>query len=81
MSNKTEISNIKLIADVLERIERYEQGIINHKKSKNPSSLAIVQYEEMRNEMVTFLLDYLVENGNKDLLKQYVQNLDVPVAA
>jgi hypothetical protein len=52
-----------------------------NQKSKNPSPLAILQYEEMRNEMVTFLLDYLVENGNKDLLKQYVQNLDVPVAA
>ena len=81
MSNKIPKSNSKIIADVLERINRYEQGILNHKKSENPSPLAIAQYEELRNEMITFLLDYLVENGNKELLKQSVQNLDVPVVA
>ena len=79
MNNKKQ--NHNLLSNIIDRLNRYEKGILNHKKSKNPSSLAIVQYEEMRNEMVTFLLDYLVENGNKDLLKQYVQNLDVPVAA
>lgn len=81
MNNNKIVSSQKTIADVLESIERYEQRISNHKKSKNPSPLAIAQYEEMRNEMIIFLLDYLVENGNKDLLKNYVQNLDVPVAA
>lgn len=81
MNNNKIVSSQKTIADVLESIERYEQRISNHKKSKNPSPLAIAQYEEMRNEMIIFLLDYLVENGNKDLLKNYVQNLDVPVVA
>ncbi len=81
MNNNQAISRQKTIADVLESIERYGQRISNYKKSKNPSPLAIAQYEEMRDEMIVFLLDYLVENGNKDLLKKYVQNLDVPVAA
>ena len=79
MNNKQQKHN--LLSDIINRLNQYEQGILNHKKSKNSNPLAILQYEEMRNEMVTFLLDYLVENGNKDLLKQYVQNLDVPVAA
>ena len=81
MNNKQSIENQKTIADVLESVERYEKRILTHKNMKNPSSLAIAQYEEMRDEMIVFLLDYLVENGNKDLLKKYVQNLDVPVAA
>ena len=81
MNNNQAISSQKTIADVIESIERYGQRISNHKKSKKPSPLAIAQYEEMRDEMIVFLLDYLVENGNKDLLKKYVQNLDVPVAA
>lgn len=81
MNNNPKVSNHKTIVEVLETIQRYEQRILNHKKLKKPSPLAIAQYEEMRDEMLIFLLDYIVENGNKDLLKKYVQNLDVPVAA
>jgi hypothetical protein len=73
--------NRKLIADVISDIERYDAAVKRNLKSPIKDDLAIKQFQDLRDNSVKTLLDYLVENVNKDLLKQYVQNLDVPVAA
>ena len=71
----------EFIAEVISDIERYDAAVKRNLKSSTQDDLAIKQFQDLRDEGVKLLLDYLVENGNKDLLKQYVQNLDVPVAA
>jgi hypothetical protein len=43
--------------------------------------LAIAQYEEMRDEMIAFLLDYLVEIGGTNVLKNYIGKMNLSKAA
>ena len=71
----------EFIVNVISDIERYEEAVKRNLNAAIPDSLAVKQFQDLRNEMIILLLDYLVENGNKDLLKDYVQNLDVSVAA
>ena len=75
------MANLEIVSDILERIERYEQGIKRHQNAQNPSRLAISQYEEMRDEMISFLLDYIVELGGKNVLKNYASKLELSIAA
>ena len=79
-NNSKKVKN-EFIANVFSDIERYEEAVKRNLNAAIPDSLAVKQFQDLRNEMIILLLDYLVENGNKDLLKKYVQNLDVPVAA
>ena len=78
--NSKKVKN-EFIVNVISDIERYEEAVKRNLNPAIPDSLAVKQFQDLRNEMIILLLDYLVENGNKDLLKKYVQNLDVPVAA
>ena len=70
-----------LLPDILNRIERYEQGIQRHQNAQKPSPMAIAQYEEMRDEMIAFLLDYVVEIGGTNALKNYFFKMNLPKAA
>ena len=79
-NNSKKVKN-EFIANVISDIERYEEAVKRNMNAAIPDSLAVKQFQDLRNEMIILLLDYLVENGNKDLLKKYVQSLDVPVAA
>lgn len=78
--NSKKVKN-EFIVNVISDIERYEEAVKRNLNAAIPDSLAVKQFQDLRNEMIILLLDYLVENGNKDLLKDYVQNLDVSVAA
>ena len=70
-----------LLPDILNRIERYEQGIQRHKEAAQPSKMAIAQYEEMRDEMIAFLLDYLVEIGGANALRNCFSRMNRPQTA
>jgi hypothetical protein len=81
MKQEEQMLNHKILPDILNRIERYEQGIQRHKNTQKPSKLAIAQYEELRDEMIAFLLDYLVEMGGSNALKNYIVKLNMSKAA
>jgi hypothetical protein len=81
MEQEKQALNHRILPDILNRIERYEQGIERHQNAQNPSKLAIAQYEELRDEMVAFLLDYLVEIGGKNVLKSYMLKMELSAAA
>lgn len=78
MNSNKQTFNHKILSDVLVRIERYEEGMQRHQSSKKPSKLAIVQYEELRDEMINFLLDCVVEVGGKRTLVNYVGKMNMP---
>jgi hypothetical protein len=81
MKKEEQPLNHKILPDILSRIERYEQGIQRHQNAQKPSKLAIAQYEEMRDEMIAFLLDYLVEIGGTNVLKNYIGKMNLSKAA
>ena len=71
----------KCASKVLTDIERYDIAVNRNLNAPVYDALIVKQFQDMRDEMIEFLLDYLVEISSKDLLKKYVQNLDVPAAA
>jgi hypothetical protein len=77
MTQEKQILNHKILPDILKRIERYEKGIQRHQAAQKPSKLAIAQYEDLRDEMVNFLLDCVVEIGGTNTLKNYVVKMNV----
>ncbi len=81
MKNDSKNFNAEFVANIISDIERYDKAVNRNLKAPIPDSLAVKQFQDLRNEMITLLLDYLVKNGNKDLLKKYVQNLDVLMTA
>jgi hypothetical protein len=78
MNSNKQAFNHKILSDVLARIERYEQGMQRHNASKKPSKLAVAQYEALRDEMINFLLDCVVEVGGKHTLANYVLKMNMP---
>ena len=71
----------KVVSKVLADIERYDIAANRNLNAPVYDALMVKQFQDMRDEMIEFLLDYLVEISSKDLLKKYVQNLDVPSAS
>ena len=71
----------KVVSKVLADIERYDIAANRNLNAPVYDALMVKQFQDMRDEMIEFLLDYLVKISSKDLLKKYVQNLDVPAAA
>ena len=81
MEQEQQSSIHKILPDILNRIERYEQGVQRHQNAQKPSKLAIAQYEELRDEMIAFVLDYLVEMGGSNALKTYMLKTNMLKAA
>jgi hypothetical protein len=81
MKQEEQVSTHRILPDILNRIERYEQGIQRHQNAQKPSKLAIAQYEELRDEMIAFLMDYLVEIGGTNALKSYMLKTNMLKAA
>ena len=81
MPKKKQDFNKSFVADVLEQIDRFNNGMKRQQQAHEPSELAVNQYREMRDEMLTFLLEYLVEIGGKNVVKDFARQLDAPVAA
>jgi hypothetical protein len=78
MNSNKQAFNHKILSDVLARVERYEEGMQQHQTAKKPSKLAIAQYEDLRDEMINFLLDCVVEVGGKRTLVNYVVRMNMP---
>lgn len=68
------------IASILIDIERYDEAIQRNLNASIQDSLIIRQFQDLRNDLINQLLDYLVQQGNKELLKQYVKNMDIEVS-
>lgn len=70
-----------LIWDVLQQIERFNIAIERHSPPSPLSEFMVLQFQNQRDEMAAFLLDYLVEMDLKNTLRAYVQKMDTPMAA
>lgn len=71
----------EFISDIIESIQGYDNAFKRHQKAEKPSLLMVEQFQELRDERIAFLMEYLVELGWKEPIKLSILKLETPFPA
>ncbi len=66
---------------LIESVKRYESALKRHQNASEPINIIIEQYQELRDKQIELLLDYLLEHGDKNAIKNYIAQIDMSAAA
>jgi hypothetical protein len=76
MSNKNNVFEKSYISDIVESIQGYDNALKRHQSKEKPSLLMIEQFQELRDERIAFLMQYLIERGWKEPIKSSILKFD-----
>ncbi len=69
------------IADIIESIQGHDSALKRHQKAEKPSLLMIEQFQELRDERIAFLMQYLIERGWKEPIKSSILTFETSLSA
>ena len=61
--NNNNVFEKEFISNIIESIQGHDNALKRHQKAENPSLLMIEQFEDLRDERIAFLMEYLIERG------------------
>jgi hypothetical protein len=79
--NNSNIFEKEFIAEIIESIQGHDNALKRHQKAEKPSLLMIEQFQELRDERIAFLMQYLIERGWKEPIKSSILRFETAVSA
>jgi hypothetical protein len=79
--NNNNVFEKEFIIDIIESIQGHDNALKRHQQAEKPSLLMIEQFQELRDERIAFLMEYLIERGWKEPIKSSIFKLETPLAA
>jgi TATA-binding protein-associated factor Taf7 len=76
MSNNNNAFEKEFISNIIESIQGHDNALKRHQKAEKPSVLMIEQFQELRDERIAFLMEYLIERGWKEPIKSSILKLE-----